>query len=73
MSRARNRRLPPSELDPWVRYWLADYRRFCQAPDLGPVKVDQEQVTEYLKWLRYQRSKRAWQRLQALRSIISYV
>ena len=72
MARSRSRRFPPPEKDPWVNYWLADYRRFCRVPDPESVRVDQEQVTEYLKWLRYQRSKRAWQRLQALRSIISY-
>lgn len=72
MSRSCSRRFRPPEKAPWVNSWLADYRRFCRAPAPDPVRVDQEQVTEYLKWLRYQRFKRAWQRLQALRSIISY-
>ena len=55
----------------WAGIWLNRFRHFMALAELGPRNLNEDDVIRFLKHLK-SAGKPAWQRLQALRSIMRF-
>lgn len=55
----------------WYSIWLNRFRNFMALPELSPDNLNEDDVIRFLRHLK-SAGKPAWQRLQAVRSIIQF-